>query len=311
MAETWQDPVLPALILSGLYADPSSPTTNEGFYAIFMAQNNNPAFEWILGDVSEKIAAALITTTGLVVATPINPLGGFTTFGKADLLAQGDQIVLKPGNVQDYAFHFGDISPEYDGQTLTVVVASSTLLQLATVGTVVTLDTSQLLSTRVTFGSSVGLSPLEITTGSLPAGVLGQVYVATLTATGGRAPYSFSTVGGIPNGMKVSQTGVIDGIPTQAGTFDFGITVMDSAGNQVVKYFNLVVTKTASSAPTSGPTPKNPPPVGSTQSSGTSGTAGSPTFWGRLSTTDKVIGGVAIAAVAGGIVAALTSGGGD
>ncbi|WP_349257827.1 putative Ig domain-containing protein [Iamia sp.] len=45
--------------------------------------------------------------------------------------------------------------------------------------------------------------PLAITTTSLPAATVGQPYAATLTATGGRAPYTW-TAAGLPSGLSLS-----------------------------------------------------------------------------------------------------------
>lgn len=75
------------------------------------------------------------------------------------------------------------------------------------------------------------LSALSITNTSLPAANIGVSYSATLTATGGQSPYTFAvTSGSLPTGLTLnSATGVISGTPTAGGTFNFTITVTDSA----------------------------------------------------------------------------------
>ena len=77
------------------------------------------------------------------------------------------------------------------------------------------------------------LSALSITNTSLPAANLGVAYTATLTAAGGQSPYTFAvTTGSLPTGLTLnSATGVISGTPTTGGTFNFTITVTDSATN--------------------------------------------------------------------------------
>lgn len=69
-----------------------------------------------------------------------------------------------------------------------------------------------------------------------PAGELGADYTYTYTATGGTAPYTFSVVSGtLPPGLSLDEdTGVLSGIPTEEGSFSFGIQVMDDIG--VVAY---------------------------------------------------------------------------
>ncbi len=77
---------------------------------------------------------------------------------------------------------------------------------------------------------TVAPAPLAITTASLPSGVAGALYSATLQATGGTPPYSWAlTAGSLPTGLSLSSGGVISGTPGSSGTFDLGIQVTDSS----------------------------------------------------------------------------------
>jgi len=72
-------------------------------------------------------------------------------------------------------------------------------------------------------------APLTITTTSLPAGTVGNAYAATLTASGGTAPYEWSlTKGSLPSGVSLdASTGAITGTPTstaQNSSLSFQIT---------------------------------------------------------------------------------------
>ncbi len=62
-------------------------------------------------------------------------------------------------------------------------------------------------------------------------GVVGESYTSTLSVSGGVAPYKFYVIYGcLPAGLTLNQnTGVISGIPTSSGYFDFTIKVVDSA----------------------------------------------------------------------------------
>jgi Putative Ig domain/Bacterial Ig-like domain (group 2) len=72
--------------------------------------------------------------------------------------------------------------------------------------------------------------PLAITTTSLPSITPGMAYNATLSASGGIPPYTWSiTAGALPAGLTLSPAGVIAGTPTTQGTFSFTILVADSA----------------------------------------------------------------------------------
>jgi putative Ig domain-containing protein len=79
------------------------------------------------------------------------------------------------------------------------------------------------------FGISINAA-LQITTTSLTQGLLDASYSATLAATGGIAPYTWSiTQGALPNGLTLNATsGVISGTPTAAGTSNFTAQVSDA-----------------------------------------------------------------------------------
>jgi len=77
---------------------------------------------------------------------------------------------------------------------------------------------------------TVGVAPLAVTTAVLPAASGGSSYKATLTATGGIKPYTWSiTAGALPAGLTLHPaTGVISGTSKAVGTADFTVTVTDS-----------------------------------------------------------------------------------
>ena len=77
---------------------------------------------------------------------------------------------------------------------------------------------------------TVNVTPLAVTTAFLPAASGGTSYKATLTATGGIKPYTWSiTAGALPAGLTLHPaTGVIDGTSKAVGTADFTVTVTDS-----------------------------------------------------------------------------------
>ncbi len=72
--------------------------------------------------------------------------------------------------------------------------------------------------------------PLTIVTTGLPNGILGFPYSATLSASGGTSPYSWS-VSGLPAGLSVVD-GTIAGTPLAAGFNSFSVQASD-AGNPI------------------------------------------------------------------------------
>jgi len=72
--------------------------------------------------------------------------------------------------------------------------------------------------------------PLSVATTSLPTGVVGLEYSATLQAAGGLRPYTWSITPDLPRDLKLdSSTGVISGKPAAPGTSNHTITVTDSS----------------------------------------------------------------------------------
>jgi hypothetical protein len=72
------------------------------------------------------------------------------------------------------------------------------------------------------------LSPLAITTTSLPNGTLGSGYTTSLSATGGTSPYTFRvSAGSLPAGLTLSAAGVITGIPSVQGSSSFTVEAID------------------------------------------------------------------------------------
>ncbi len=75
------------------------------------------------------------------------------------------------------------------------------------------------------------LSLPDITTSNLPNGETGISYSQTLTATG-ENPITWSIeTGNLPDGLSLSTDGVISGIPTASGNFDFTVKATNSVGN--------------------------------------------------------------------------------
>ncbi len=93
------------------------------------------------------------------------------------------------------------------------------------------------------------VAPLAITTSSLPDGQVGSAYQASLQASGGVTPYTWSLNSGtLPAGLALQSNGTISGTPSQAGTISFGVQAQDSAGTTASAVLSIFV----ASAPVSG-----------------------------------------------------------
>jgi hypothetical protein len=90
-----------------------------------------------------------------------------------------------------------------------------------------------------TFALTVVRPTLTITTGPLPPGTVGTIYSQMFSVTGGQAPYTWSLASGFVPGLSLSPNGVLSGIPTDAGSFTFGVTARDVAGIMATRTYML------------------------------------------------------------------------
>ena len=127
---------------------------------------------------------------------------------------------------------------------------------------------------------------LAITTTSLPNGQVGTAYSATLGATGGTTPYTWSlTSGTLPAGLSLSASGVISGTPTasvNATALTFKVT--DSSNPVQTQSASLTLTIAATLAVTTTSLPNGQ--VGTAYSATLAATGGtSPYTWSLTSGT--------------------------
>jgi hypothetical protein len=89
---------------------------------------------------------------------------------------------------------------------------------------------------------SITVTPLTITTTSLPQATLHKTYAAKLTVSGGKGTLVFTvSAGALPPGIHLSTAGAFSGTPTTAGQFGFTVRVHDSATPQNVATANLAI----------------------------------------------------------------------
>jgi hypothetical protein len=85
------------------------------------------------------------------------------------------------------------------------------------------------------------IQPLQILTTNLPTGVVFQNYHTNLQATGGQQPYNWSFISGsLPPGVTFN-SGLIDGIPTNSGTFNFTVQVSDQQARTTNQTLSITI----------------------------------------------------------------------
>lgn len=189
--------------------------TAKGTYGVFYSSlsGTNPSTSLTVSDSALIKAIPSIYASVASIPTP-----------KADSESGGIVFDGTKGTV------YGDVTLQDDltidqGETLTIPEGS-------------TLDTNGNLAnngTIVNKGALTGepggtiISAPAITTESLPEGMAGQSYTATLEATGNDITWSAN---GLPAGLTLdADTGAITGTPTTDGQFPVTITATNSAGS--------------------------------------------------------------------------------
>ncbi len=124
------------------------------------------------------------------------------------------------------------------------------------------------------FSVTVNGPSLVVTTSSLPNGALTSAYSASLSATGGTPPYTWSA-SGLPAGIAVSSSGTLSGTPTSPGGFTVTVTVKDSTGVSASANLALTISSTPLKITTTG---ISPPTLGTSFSLAFGATGGAPPF---------------------------------
>lgn len=82
--------------------------------------------------------------------------------------------------------------------------------------------------------------PLRLTTDIINQMTTGQHFEQQLTGFGGEEPYSFSS-SSLPNGISLSTSGKLTGIPSNAQNYNTQIEITDSLGNSYSQIYNVEV----------------------------------------------------------------------
>ena len=82
-------------------------------------------------------------------------------------------------------------------------------------------------------GNGTVITAPTITTADtdLPDGTVGTEYKQTLTATGNNITWNLASGSTLPDGLSLSEGGVLSGIPTAANTYTFTVTATNDAGS--------------------------------------------------------------------------------
>src|SRR5438045_3622590 len=183
----------------------------------------------LLGIFSTGCSGLASSTTGSVTTAPSvtsQPgsqsvtAGQTATFsvsatGTAPLNYQWKKNGVAVNGASSSAYSTPATSNSDNGEQFTVVVSNSA---------------GSVTSSAAILTVNASVAPLQVTSSQLSGGTVGSAYSATLSASGGTSPYSWSQSSGtLPAGLSLSSTAATSGTPTVAGSFPFTVAVKDAA----------------------------------------------------------------------------------
>ncbi len=223
------------------------------------ASGGTPPYTWSISSGALPGNVTLSTSTGLISGTP-SAAGtfGFTvkvTDNGGTSFSAPMSIVINAGpTITTTSLPAGEVGVTYsatlaetggtapfnwtvtsgslpNGLTLNASTGAITGSPTATGSSSFTVTLKDADNITTTANLSITVSGVTVTTTTLPSGTIGTAYNASLSASGGTGPYTWTLSGSLPAGLSLSTAGAITGTPTTAGTSTFSVTAKDSLGS--------------------------------------------------------------------------------
>src|SRR2546430_4757983 len=190
---------------------------------------------------------ASTTTTGPVATAPsitIQPTSKAVTAGQTASFS-----VAATGTARlNYQWEKNGIAVSGASSSAYTTPATSTSDSGAQFTVIVSNSAGSVTSSAGVLTVSASIPALQITSSQLPGGTVGSAYSATLNASGGSTPYTWSvTSGALPNGLTLNSAGSVSGTPSIGGSFPFTVQAQDAAAHSASA--SLTITVSASIPP--------------------------------------------------------------
>jgi Putative Ig domain len=218
------------------------------FAAVGRRRNFQLALTVLLSVILAGCGVTLNPPTPLIIATTSLPSGTMGSAYSATMSAKGG-VPPYVWNVVSGTLPGGLVLSATGAITGTPEVAWSGPLTVQVKDSAIKPQTATLATTLVI--SPPPPAPLAITTSSLPAGTVGTPYSATLAASGGVPPYTWSVGASVPLpvGLALSSSGLLSGTPGTVSTSTPIFTVTDSASHTASSGLTLTINPSTGTVP--------------------------------------------------------------
>ena len=198
---------------------------------------------------------AIVAGTSWFPVTFVPEVPGIFTFGGLGL---GQAAVLNYDATAGYSIN-STKSPAPKGSTISLYVTG---LGDLTTGSTITVTDSSIPPVQASQIFGLIINPAPAITATLTptvapiAAVQNAFSATTLQAVGGKPPYAWSVISGMPAGMTLSASGLLSGTPTNIGVYSLLISVTDStATTPAAATYTITVTAATVTVTTSSLVP--------------------------------------------------------
>lgn len=188
-------------------------------YIIDDIKSNMPAIKGFMVWGDPYSLASRSNVTGLFGDSWVIDRSEVTGYSGTATYACSDPELSCTGTSADYTVTYDRGENWADNQTVTVAIRATDAA-----GNVMPQD-----QYSITYAASASAPDISFT--EIDNGTVGAAYSASLSATGGTTPYTWSVVGTAPPGLSVYGNN-LQGTPTTAGTYSFTLKVVDAGSQQ-------------------------------------------------------------------------------